>query len=161
MSVLGAGDGEDGRDGGAAPGARHRAPPDVTIAQIEELLAAHGYEVSDQGGDVIRVCDPESGVMLRGVLEENIFFLTISCMSVDPPRLTPELMRRMLAAENGISTSSFQLYPRTDGRVAITLNNFCKLQDMGPEDRDDILSCVEFLMVDVMVARELIGDLAG
>ncbi len=32
----------------------------------------------------------------------------------------------------------------------MTLNNFCKLQDMGPEDEDDILSCVHFLLVDVI-----------
>jgi hypothetical protein len=41
----------------------------------------------------------------------------------------------------------------------VTLNNFCKLQDMGPEDADDILSCAHFLLVDVMSARRLLGDL--
>ena len=40
------------------------------------------------------------------------------------------------------------------------LNNFCKIQSMGPDDEDDILSCVHFLMVDVMSARRLIGDLS-
>jgi hypothetical protein len=68
-------------------------------------------------------------------------------------------MRRMLAADNGISTSSFQLYDAGGGSVAVALNNFCKLQDMGPEDEDDILSCVHFLLVDVMSARRLLGDL--
>ena len=65
----------------------------------------------------------------------------------------------MLAADNGISTSHFQLYDAGDGKVAITLNNFCKLQDMGPEDEDDILSCVHFLLVDVMSARRLLSGL--
>ncbi|MGA2772803.1 MAG: hypothetical protein ABSG26_18500 [Bryobacteraceae bacterium] len=37
--------------------------------------------------------------------------------------------------------------------------NFCKLQDMGPEDEDDILSCVHFLLVDVITARRLLADL--
>jgi hypothetical protein len=31
---------------------------------------------------------------------------------------------------------------------------------MGPEDEDDILSCVHFLLVDVMTARHLLGSLA-
>jgi hypothetical protein len=30
---------------------------------------------------------------------------------------------------------------------------------MGPEDEDDILSCVHFLLVDVINARRLLGDL--
>ena len=67
----------------------------------------------------------------------------------------------MLAADNGISTSYFQLYEAGSGTVAMTLNNFCKLQDMGPEDEDDILSCVHFLLVDVMTARRLLGDLGA
>ena len=53
------------------------------------------------------------------------------------------------SSDNGVSTSSFQLYDAADGKVTITLNNFCKLQDMGPEDEDDILSCEHFLLVDV------------
>ena len=64
-----------------------------------------------------------------------------------------------LAAGNGISTSYFQLYDTGGGKVAVTLNNFCKLQDMGPEDEDDILSCVHFLLVDVMEARRLLTGL--
>ena len=31
---------------------------------------------------------------------------------------------------------------------------------MGADDEDDILSCVHFLLVDVMSARRLIGGLA-
>ena len=39
---------------------------------------------------------------------------------------------------NGISTSHFSLSKSADNKVAITLNNFCKLQDLGADDRDDI-----------------------
>jgi hypothetical protein len=73
--------------------------------------------------------------------------------------ITAEVMRKMLAADNGISTSYFQLYDAGDGKVAVTLNNFCKLQELGPDDQDDILSCVHFLLVDVLEARRLIGGL--
>ena len=71
-------------------------------------------------------------------------------------------MAQMLAAENGISTSHFQLYEAGSGKVAVSLNNFCKLQDLGPDDEDDILSCVRiFLLVDVSeCAATLIGSLA-
>jgi hypothetical protein len=67
----------------------------------------------------------------------------------------------MLDAANGISTSAFQIYDNGGGKVTVTLNNFCKLQEMGPEDEDDILSCVHFLLVDVMTARRLVGGLGA
>jgi hypothetical protein len=34
------------------------------------------------------------------------------------------------------------------------------LQDLGADDADDILSCVHFLLVDVISASRLIGELA-
>ena len=69
-------------------------------------------------------------------------------------------MRKMLASDNGIATSHFQLYDTGDGSVTVALTNFCKLQEMGPDDEDDILSSVHFLLVDVMSARRLLGSLA-
>ena len=68
-------------------------------------------------------------------------------------------MHQMLSAENGISTSYFQLYDAGAGSLAVTLNNFCKLQDMTADDEDDILSCVNFLLADVISARRLLNDL--
>jgi hypothetical protein len=62
-----------------------------------------------------------------------------------------------LSAENGISTSSFQLYDTGDGKTAVTLNNFCTLQNMGAEDKDDILSLASYLMADVVVARDVLA----
>ena len=80
-------------------------------------------------------------------------------MPLSAASITPEIMGRMLAADNGISTSYFQLYDAGGGNVAVTLNNFSKLLDMGPEDEDDILSGVHFLLVDVLSARRLLGSL--
>ena len=40
-------------------------------------------------------------------------------------------------------------------------NNFCKLEDLGHEDQDDILACVHFLLVDVCAARQLSERLVG
>ena len=132
------------------------------LSQIHELLAAKRYSVTELGDDVLKIEDVDSGISLRAVLQGDILFLSLVCLVVAPSALTPAVMRKMLAADNGIATSYFQLYDASDGNVAVTLNNFCKLQEMGPDDEDDILSCVHFLLADVLHARDLIGaDLRG
>lgn len=130
----------------------------ITLDDVEAILAEDGYEVTQLDGGMLRVRDVESGIALRAVLEENILFLSLTCQVAPKDKITPAVMHNMLAADNGISTSGFQLYDKGDGSVAVTLNNFCKLQTMGEEDRDDILSCVEFLVVDLLAARDLLGD---
>jgi hypothetical protein len=129
------------------------------LGQIHALLAEKGYEVSEQPAHTLKVTEVESGVSVQAVLQGDIVFLSLVCTVVPKTVLTREIMERMLAADNGISTSYFQLYDVGGGKVAITLNNFCKLLDMGPEDEDDILSGVHFLLVDVMSAHRLLGGL--
>ncbi len=128
-----------------------------SLGQIHELLARKRYSVSESGDNVLRIQEVESGVSLQAVLEGDILFLSVLCMVVPASKITAPLMRKMLAGDNGISTSYFQLYEGKDGQVAIALNNFCKLQELGPDDEDDILSCVNFLLADVVHARDLIG----
>jgi len=131
------------------------------LGQINSLLAERGYEVTPSAPDGILIRELDSGVSIQAVLEGDILFLTLPCITVPRTSVTPEIMATMLAADNGVSTSSFQLYDAGEGKVTITLNNFCKLQDMGPEDDDDVLSCVHFLLVDVMTARRLLSGLAA
>jgi hypothetical protein len=128
-----------------------------TLEQIHALLAAKRYAVTESGDSMLRIQEVDSGIALQAVLEGEILFLSLVCMSVPAARITPALMRKMLASDNGISTSHFQLYETGDGNIAITLNNFCKLQELGPDDEDDILSCVSFLLADVVHAKQLIG----
>lgn len=128
-----------------------------TLEQIHSLLAAKRYSVTEAGEGVLRIQELDSGIALQAVLSGDILYLSLVCMSVPENLLTPQIMRKMLAADNGIATSYFQLYQTGDGNVAITLNNFCKLQEMGADDEDDILSCVSFLLADVVHAKELIG----
>jgi len=128
-----------------------------SLGQIHALLAAKRYSVTESNGSVLKIQEVESGISLQAVLEGDILFLSLPCMVVPVSSITPQLMRKMLAADNGISTSHFQLYDTGGGNVAVTLNNFCKLQDLGPEDEDDILSCVGFLLADVVHAKQLIG----
>ena len=131
------------------------------LGHINALLAERGYEVSEPAPDTITIRELNSGVSLQAVLEGDILFLTLPCITVPRTAVTPEIMATMLAADNGINTSAFQLYDAGSGKVNISLNNFCKLQDMGPEDEDDILSCVHFLLVDVMTARHLLSGLSA
>jgi len=130
------------------------------LGQIHALLAEAGYEVSEPGPDTLTIRELKSGVAIHAVLASDILYFSLTCTVVPASALTDEIMSRMLAADNGISTSSFRLYDAGGGKAAVALNNFCKLHDMGPEDRDDILSSIHFLLVDVMSARRLLGDLA-
>ncbi len=131
------------------------------LGQINALLAERGYEVSETAPDTLKIREVDSGVTIQAVLEGDIVFFSLVCTVVPTTAITADIMRRMLAADNGIHTSAFQLYEAGPGKVAVTLNNFCKLQDMGPDDEDDILSCVHFLLVDVMAARNLVGQLGS
>lgn len=127
------------------------------LGQIHALLAHKRYAVTDLNDSILKIQELESGISLRAVLEGDILFLSLVCMTVPAAQLTAPVLRKMLAADNGISTSHFQLFDTGSGHVAVTLNNFCKLQDMGADDEDDILSCVGFLLADVVHAKELIG----
>jgi hypothetical protein len=129
------------------------------MGQIHALLAERGYEVSETAPTTIKIREVDSGITIQAVLEGQILFFSLVCTVVPRAALTADVMGQMLSAENGISTSAFQLYDVGEGKTAVTLNNFCKLQDMGADDEDDILSCVNFLMADVMSARRLVGHL--
>jgi hypothetical protein len=129
------------------------------LGQIHALLAEKGYEVTETAPDTLRVRETDSGIAIQAVLEGEILFLSLVCTVVHRDAITPGVMAKMLDAENGISTSSFQLYDAGSGKVAVTLNNFCKLRDVGADDQDDILACVNFLLVDVLTARRLLSDL--
>ena len=128
------------------------------LDQIHALLANKGYEVTELDSNVLSAKETESGVSTRAVLQGDILFCSVTCTVAPAKSITSEVMRIMLSSDNGISTSHFQLYDTKDGNVAVTLNNFCKLQDMGEEDEDDILSCLHFLFVDVIQALHLLGD---
>ena len=132
---------------------------EINADQIHEILVEEGYEVvSTSDPNTFQVRDLESGLTITCVLAENILFNTLPCFTMSTDKISLELTKLLLDASNGISTSAFQLYANGD-RTQVTLNNFCKLLDLGPEDRDDILSCVTFLEVDAMAARQLLADI--
>ena len=137
------------------------ATSSARTGQIHALMAEKGYEVSEPAPDTLKIRETHSGVSLQAVLEGDILYLSLVCTVAPRASITAAVMGKMLAADNGISTSYFQLHDAAGGKVAVTLNNFCKLQEMGPDDEDDILSAVHFLLVDVMSARGLLCGLAG
>jgi hypothetical protein len=128
-----------------------------SIDEVEEIVAGAGYEIVKVEGETLRLRDLESGISVSCVLERDILFNTVSCMVVDSQSVTGALMSKMLDAQNGISTSSFQLYNLGNGKTAITLNNFSKLQSLGEDDRDDILSCISFLIGDACEAKDFLA----
>jgi hypothetical protein len=132
----------------------------ISISQIAELVAHNGYDFTEQAPGVLRIRELHSGVSFQAALEGNILYLTVHLMTLPAVEVTIGLMRKMLSGNNGISTSAFRLYEADDGKMLITLNNFCTLQDMGPEDRDDILSLAGYLIADVIEARELLQPAA-
>ncbi len=133
----------------------------LSISQVAELLAHNGYEVTQAGDGVLHVRDLETGIVYQAVLEGNVLYMNVTLTTVPAAAVTPEIMRKMLSANNGISTSAFQLYDLPDGKTAITLNNFCTIQNMGEEDEDDVLSSAGYLKADVMAARDLLEEAAS
>jgi hypothetical protein len=130
------------------------------LSQISELLAAKGYAVTESGAGSLRIQDTDSHLSIAAVLEGEIVFFSMTCATVAASALTPAILRKLLDANNGVSTSHFQIFESGDA-TTISLNNFCKLQEMGADDEDDILSCISFLLADVVTARDLLAaDLA-
>jgi hypothetical protein len=128
----------------------------ISLSQVAELLARNGYDIGELASGVLRVRDVHSGVSFQAALEGNVLYMTVTLTTVPAGEISAEIMRRMLSGRNGISTSAFRLYDAAEGKTAVTLNNFCKLQDMGPEDHDDILSLAGYLLADVIAARNLL-----
>jgi hypothetical protein len=133
----------------------------ISISQVAELLAHHGYDFTEKTPGVLQVREVHSGVSFQAALEGNVLYLTVHLMTLPASQVTPDLMRKMLSGTNGISTSAFRLYDAESGRVLVTLNSFCTLQDMSPEDQDDVLSLAGYLMADVIEARDLLQPVAA
>src|ERR1035441_8206278 len=108
------------------------------LGQIHALLAEAGYQVSEPGPDTLRIREVQSGVAIQSVLQGEILFFSLVCTVVPQAAVTPDIMATVLAADNGISTSHFKIYDAGEDMLAVTLNNFCKLREMGPEEEDDI-----------------------
>jgi hypothetical protein len=135
--------------------------PNVTLSHVAELLAQSGYDIAESAPGVLRVRDLHTGISYQAALEGNVLFQTVTLTTVPDAELTPERLRAMLSAHAGLSTSSFRLHDADAGQTTITLNNYCVLLDMGPADREEILSIAGYLMADVVAARDLLEPAAA
>jgi hypothetical protein len=68
------------------------------LGQVHALLASKRYSVTDLNDSVLRIEELESGISLRAVLEGDILFLSLVCMSVPAAKITAAVMHKMLAA---------------------------------------------------------------
>src|ERR1700747_1306548 len=93
----------------------------VSISQVAELIAHNGYDFAEQTPGVLRVRELHSGVSFQAALEGNVLYFTVHLMSMRVSDVTPGLMRKMLAGDNGISTSSFRLYDAPNGQVLMRM----------------------------------------
>ena len=132
----------------------------ISLSQVAELLAHHGYDFTEQSPDVLRVHEVHSGVSFQAALQGNVLYLTVHLTTLPKAEVTNDLMRKMLSGNNGIFTSAFRLYDAEGGNIRVTLSNFCTLQNLGTEDQDDILSLAGYLMADVIEARDLLEPAA-
>ena len=127
-----------------------------TLDNVQAILAEAGFDAEIKTESVIWARDPDSGVAVTCVLQDDILFNTLTCFTIPDCDITSEMKDKMLDSQNGISTSAFQIYKIGDGKVAVTLNNFAKLQELENDDKDDILSCINFLLADAFEARDLL-----
>jgi hypothetical protein len=132
---------------------------DTASRIIEIISSTEELEVSfNEDNNQFSIVDIESGITVQAQLQEEVIFFQLPCCAIRNEDLTPELYGKMLAADNGISTSSFQLTPGgVDGTTMVLLSNFAKLQALEEDDADDILSCISFLMADAIIAHDMIN----
>jgi hypothetical protein len=132
--------------------------PHLCLDTVSAIVAESGYEVQTTDDEVLRIVDLDSGLSATAALECDVVFFTLLCTTLPQAELSASHRDRMLDANNGISTSFFQTAPLANGRIAITLNNFAKLQSLDEDDRDDIEFCLESLFTDAIAARALLAD---
>lgn len=130
----------------------------VDIQDVKNLIKVVGYEIV-RDDDGVFVVQDESCIPIYCCVQENVLSASVPCHRVSKDKLTRDVLLSMLAADNGISTSNFRLAESSDNQVQITLTNFCKLQELGDDDADDIWSALNFLEIDVVKARDLLKDI--
>lgn len=129
--------------------------------QVQAIVAEGGFEIVSAEDDVLTLRHPETGIKIQSTLqydddgEGGVLLNTLQCLTVDS--LSEEDKDKMLDAANGISTSGFKVVDAGDKKI-VTLNNLAKLQDLGDDDKDDILSCLNFLIVDAFAANSLLAE---
>lgn len=133
---------------------------EVSAEGVKNMIKELGYELVDDKGSVFAIRG-SSGIKILCAVEQEILDITVPLISVPESKLTRELALQMLWSDNGLSTSHLELVRAKGDNVRIILMNYCKLSQLGEDDRDDIETALEFIELDTVRARELLGALAG
>ncbi len=128
------------------------------MEEIKQFLTLESYEIREDQEETFIVAGDDD-VEKICCLKDGVFFGSVACVSMNaiPQGKQAEVKDLLLAADNGISTSYFSLTRDSSGDEMITLSSLCTLQDMGPEDQDDIRSVLQYLSDDVKAAHKLLS----
>lgn len=134
------------------------ATTEVSAEGVKNIIKELGYEVLKDGGDVFTISG-SGGIRIICAVEESILNVTVPLISVPVSKITHAIAMNMLWSDNGLATSHIELV-RNGANANIVLMNYCKLQELGADDRDDIATAIEFIELDVIKARQILADLA-
>lgn len=133
---------------------------EVSAEGVKNIIKELGYELVDDKGSVFSIRG-SSGIKIICGVEEEILEITVPLVSVSESKLTREVALAMLWQDNGLSTSHIELVRCKGDQVRVVLMNYCKLSELGADDRDDIETALEFIELDTVRARSLLSALAG
>lgn len=133
---------------------------DVSAEGVKNIVKELGYELVEEKGSVFAIRG-SSGIKILCAVEDEILNVTCPLLSVPESKITRELALAMLWNDNGLATSHVELMRGKGGQVRIVLMNYCKLSELGDDDRDDIETALEFIELDAVRARELLGALVA
>ena len=132
----------------------------VSAEGVKNIIKHLGYEIAKDNGDVFTI-NGSSGVKILCAVEESILNVTLPLITVAKSAITHAVTIDMLRSDNGISTSHFELIEQGGDTYNVALMNYCKLQELGDDDTDDIETAIEFIELDAVKARGLLAGLQG
>ncbi len=128
---------------------------------VSNIIKALGYEVLDSPDDGVFSIRGSSGIRIVCAVEESILNCTVPLVRVDEAKITREVALSMLASDNKLATSHIELVKQDGGKVRVVLMNYCKLQELGDDDVDDIETALEFIELDTLRAKNLLAGITG
>jgi hypothetical protein len=132
----------------------------VSAEGVKNVVKAQGYEVIAEDGDGVFTIRGSSGVKIICAVEQEIVNFTVPLITVPEAKITRDVALAMLWNDNGLATSHIELVKVAGGKVRVILMNYCKLKELGDDDVDDIDAALQFLELDTVRARKVLGALA-
>src|SRR5262245_59054830 len=125
----------------------------VNAEGVKNIIKGLGYEVHDDKKSGVFSIKGSSGIKIMCAVEREILDITVPLVTVAERKVTRDVALAMLWSDNGLATSHLELVRAAGGKVKVILMNYCKLKELGDDDKDDIETALEFLELDVVRAR--------